>query len=53
MFTMMNEARLGVGLQGYAVAEPPTRTRVAYARTACRAARVTGVARTRTGRPIR
>lgn len=32
MFTMMNEARLGVGLQGYAVAETAYQNAVAYAR---------------------
>ncbi len=32
MFTMMNEARLGVALQGYAVAEPAYQNAVAYAR---------------------
>jgi alkylation response protein AidB-like acyl-CoA dehydrogenase len=32
MFTMMNEARLGVGLQGYAVAEAAYQNAVAYAR---------------------
>ncbi|MCX7889219.1 MAG: acyl-CoA dehydrogenase, partial [Rhodobacteraceae bacterium] len=32
MFTMMNEARLGVGLQGYAVAETAFQNAAAYAR---------------------
>ncbi|MEI4485884.1 acyl-CoA dehydrogenase [Frigidibacter sp. MR17.14] len=32
MFTMMNEARLGVGLQGYAVAEAAAQAAAAYAR---------------------
>jgi len=32
MFTMMNEARLGVGLQGYALAEAARQKAVAYAR---------------------
>ncbi|MDH2327319.1 acyl-CoA dehydrogenase C-terminal domain-containing protein [Cereibacter sp. SYSU M97828] len=32
MFTMMNEARLGVALQGYAVAEPAYQNAVAYAK---------------------
>jgi alkylation response protein AidB-like acyl-CoA dehydrogenase len=32
MFTMMNEARLGVGLQGYAVAEAAYQNAVLYAR---------------------
>lgn len=32
MFTMMNEARLGVGLQGYAVAVPAYQNAAAYAR---------------------
>ena len=32
MFTMMNEARLGVGLQGYALAEGARQKAVAYAR---------------------
>ena len=32
MFTMMNEARLGVGLQGYAIAEVACQNALAYAR---------------------
>ncbi|TWI37063.1 acyl-CoA dehydrogenase C-terminal domain-containing protein [Paracoccus sulfuroxidans] len=32
MFTMMNEARIGVGLQGYAIAEAAYQNAVAYAR---------------------
>src|SRR5258708_28180311 len=32
MFTMMNEARLAVGLQGVAIAETPTQHAIAYAR---------------------
>ena len=32
MFTMMNEARLGVGMQGYAVAEAAYQAALAYAR---------------------
>jgi alkylation response protein AidB-like acyl-CoA dehydrogenase len=39
MFVMMNEARLGVGLQGLAWAKPPIRTRWPLPKTACRAAR--------------
>ncbi len=32
MFTMMNEARIGVGLQGYAQAEAAYQNALAYAR---------------------
>ena len=40
MFVMMNEARLGVGLQGLSPsARPPTRPPSPSPRTACRAAR--------------
>ena len=39
MFVMMNEARLGVGMQGLAQARPPTRTPPPSRRSACRAAR--------------
>ncbi len=39
MFTMMNEARLGVGVQGLAISEIAYQNAVAYARDACRAAR--------------
>lgn len=39
MFTMMNEARMGVGLQGYAVAGPPIRTPWPMHVTGCRVAR--------------
>ncbi len=42
MFTMMNEARLGVGLQGYAVAEPAYQNAVAYARERLQGRAVTG-----------
>ena len=42
MFTMMNEARLGVGVQGLAVSEVAYQNAAAYARIACRAARITG-----------
>ena len=42
MFTMMNEARLGVGLQGYAVAEPAYQNAVAYARDRLQGRAVTG-----------
>jgi alkylation response protein AidB-like acyl-CoA dehydrogenase len=38
MFTMMNEARLGVGMQGLAQAKSPIRTRSTTPRTGCRAA---------------
>ncbi len=44
MFTMMNEARLGVGLQGYAVAEAAYQNAVAYARERLQGRAVTGVA---------
>ncbi|MFN3953583.1 MAG: acyl-CoA dehydrogenase C-terminal domain-containing protein [Pararhodobacter sp.] len=42
MFTMMNEARLGVGLQGYAVAEAAYQNAVAYARDRLQGRDVTG-----------
>ncbi len=42
MFTMMNEARLGVGLQGYAVAEHAYQNAVAYARERLQGRAVTG-----------
>ena len=44
MFTMMNEARLGVGLQGYAVAVPAYQNAVAYAIDRLQGRAVTGVA---------
>jgi alkylation response protein AidB-like acyl-CoA dehydrogenase len=43
MFTMMNEARLGVGLQGYAVAEAAYQNAVTYARDRLQGRAVTGV----------
>ncbi|MBW6507262.1 MAG: acyl-CoA dehydrogenase C-terminal domain-containing protein [Rhodobacteraceae bacterium] len=43
MFTMMNEARLGVGLQGYAVAETAYQNALAYARDRLQGRAVTGV----------
>ncbi len=42
MFTMMNEARLGVGLQGYAVAEAAYQNAVGYARDRLQGRDVTG-----------
>jgi alkylation response protein AidB-like acyl-CoA dehydrogenase len=42
MFTMMNEARLGVGLQGYAVAEAAYQNAVVYARDRLQGRAVTG-----------
>jgi len=42
MFTMMNEARLGVGLQGYAQAEAAYQNAVAYARDRLQGRAVTG-----------
>ena len=42
MFTMMNEARIGVGLQGYAVAEAAYQSAVAYARDRLQGRAVTG-----------
>lgn len=42
MFTMMNEARLGVGLQGYAVAEGAYQAAVAYAKDRLQGRAVTG-----------
>ena len=42
MFTMMNEARLGVGLQGYAVAEAAYQNAVLYARERLQGRAVTG-----------
>jgi len=43
MFTMMNEARLGVGLQGYAQAEIAYQNAVAYANDRLQGRDVTGV----------
>ena len=43
MFTMMNEARLGVGLQGYAVAEAAYQNAVLYAKDRLQGRAVTGV----------
>jgi alkylation response protein AidB-like acyl-CoA dehydrogenase len=43
MFTMMNEARLGVALQGYAVAEAAYQNAVAYAKDRLQGRDVTGV----------
>jgi alkylation response protein AidB-like acyl-CoA dehydrogenase len=42
MFTMMNEARLGVGLQGYAQAEAAYQNAVAYAKDRLQGRDVTG-----------
>ena len=42
MFTMMNEARLGVGLQGYAQAEAAYQAAAAYARDRLQGRAVTG-----------
>ncbi len=42
MFTMMNEARLGVGLQGYAVAEAAYQNALAYAKDRLQGRDVTG-----------
>ena len=42
MFTMMNEARLGVGLQGYAQAEAAYQNAVAYAKDRLQGRAVTG-----------
>ena len=42
MFTMMNEARLGVGLQGYASAVPAYQNAVEYARDRLQGRAVTG-----------
>ena len=44
MFTMMNEARLGVGLQGYACAVPAYQNAVAYAKDRLQGRAVTGTA---------
>ncbi len=43
MFTMMNEARIGVGVQGYAVAEAAYQNAVAYAKDRLQGRDVTGV----------
>ncbi|MEZ5724417.1 MAG: acyl-CoA dehydrogenase C-terminal domain-containing protein [Paracoccaceae bacterium] len=43
MFTMMNEARIGVGLQGYAVAVAAYQNAVAYAQDRLQGRAVTGV----------
>ena len=42
MFTMMNEARLGVGLQGYAIGEAAYQNAVAYAKDRLQGRAVTG-----------
>ncbi len=42
MFTMMNEARIGVGVQGYAVAEAAYQSAAAYARDRLQGRAVTG-----------
>ncbi|MBL4926923.1 acyl-CoA dehydrogenase C-terminal domain-containing protein [Fuscibacter oryzae] len=42
MFTMMNEARLGVGLQGYAVAEAAYQNSLSYAKDRLQGRDVTG-----------
>ncbi|MCW3784105.1 acyl-CoA dehydrogenase C-terminal domain-containing protein [Defluviimonas salinarum] len=42
MFTMMNEARLAVGIQGYAVAEPAYQAAVTYAKERLQGRAVTG-----------
>jgi hypothetical protein len=42
MFTMMNEARLGVGLQGYAVAETAYQNALAYAKDRLQGRAITG-----------
>jgi alkylation response protein AidB-like acyl-CoA dehydrogenase len=44
MFTMMNEARIGVGLQGYAQAEAAYQNAVAYANDRLQGRAVTGAA---------
>ncbi len=44
MFTMMNEARLGVGLQGYAVAEAAYQAAAGYARDRLQGRAITGAA---------
>ncbi|MBP9184402.1 MAG: acyl-CoA dehydrogenase C-terminal domain-containing protein [Fuscovulum sp.] len=44
MFTMMNEARLGVGLQGYAQAEAAYQNALAYAKDRLQGRAVTGAA---------
>ncbi|WP_207102752.1 acyl-CoA dehydrogenase C-terminal domain-containing protein [Paracoccus shandongensis] len=46
MFTMMNEARLGVGLQGYACAVPAYQSAVAYAKDRLQGRAVTGAQNT-------
>ena len=43
MFTMMNEARLGVGLQGYAVAEAAYQNALGYAKDRLQGRDVTGI----------
>ena len=46
MFTMMNEARLGVGLQGYAVAEAAYQASLGYARDRLQGRAITGAVNT-------
>jgi acyl-CoA dehydrogenase len=50
MFTMMNNARLGVGVQGVSIAEAATQTALAFARDRVQGRTVTG-ARTIIGHP--
>jgi alkylation response protein AidB-like acyl-CoA dehydrogenase len=50
MFTMMNEARLGVGLQGYAVAEAAYQNALAYAKDRLQGRAVTGAEEPRRAR---
>ena len=52
MFTMMNEARLGVGVQGLAQSEVAYQNAVFTRKSGCRAARCPA-RRPRTSRPIR
>ncbi|GLS87559.1 acyl-CoA dehydrogenase [Cypionkella aquatica] len=47
MFTMMNEARLGVGLQGYAVAEAAYQNSLGYAKDRLQGRDVTGAQNTK------
>ena len=53
MFTMMNEARLGVGLQGLAVGEAAYQNAAAYAKERLQGRSLTGAEGRRTSRPIR
>ena len=53
MFVMMNEARLGVGMQGLALSEVAYQNAAAYAKERLQGRALTGAESTRTSRPTR